>query len=67
VTLLFLAKHRRENDEVELVRVQLFVEVLGRGDQGLIAARREQRLASRKEGHINLNGQNSISDDVGRY
>jgi hypothetical protein len=59
VTPYLLAKRRRKDDQVELARVQLFVEVLRCGDQGIIAARDEQRLPGREEAHIYSNGQNS--------
>ena len=60
LTLLFLRKHRRENDKVESAGLQLLVDVLGRGNQGVIATRGKQSLASRKEAYICSNGQNSV-------
>jgi hypothetical protein len=47
--LVVLAQHSRENNKVELARVQLFVDIAERGNQGAIAARGKYSLPSRKK------------------
>ena len=46
---LLLAQRQRNNDEVESTGPQLLVNILRRGDRGIIALRGKQSLASLKE------------------
>jgi hypothetical protein len=65
VTLFLLAKQHGKNDEVEPARTQLFIEVLRRGDYGVITARYKQRPASLQQADICSNCQNSIPRNRG--